>query len=187
MDYVATPANAKLVRALPGIGWVTIAGAPGAAPMMAAPFMTVMGMVCAAASADWDDVLIAPFLGMSELLAEVTENFLSRCADALASLGVLDRTYLFNDDFMNAYEAALAHVPSPSPFAIAAVDMVERTPFATGGSPFVPAVAGAPMIPAAPPRPMVAAVPMVPAVAAIPAVPGTPLIPAYAGRQARGS
>ena len=75
MDYVATPSDAKAVKALPGLGWIIVPGAPGAPQRMAAPFLSLMGTMCQAASADWDDGLLAPMLGLSELLAEVTLPF----------------------------------------------------------------------------------------------------------------
>ena len=41
LDYVATPSNAKLVKALPDLGWVAVPGAPGVLQQVAAPFLAV--------------------------------------------------------------------------------------------------------------------------------------------------
>ena len=71
-------------------------------------------------------------MARSELVLSFTPAACGRMADALASLGVLDRTYSHSQVFLDAYETALARVPSPSPFVITAPDFEELSPFLQG-------------------------------------------------------
>ena len=66
---------------------------------------------------------------------------MSRAADALEGLGLLDKVYQRHSAFLDAWEVALPRVPSPSPFELGAGELSEPSAFLTGGSPFIPAVA----------------------------------------------
>ena len=114
LDYVYVNGGAKIVSALPLLGWVDASAiSPGAS---AAPLLAIAAMVAAAAHAEWTAAPMVALLNLSELLAEPTLAFVGGCADALASLGVLDKVYQHSSDFFDAYELALARAPSPSPF-----------------------------------------------------------------------
>ena len=193
LDYVYTPGGAKIVSAFPTLGWLDASSiSPGA---KAAPCLAIAAVTIPAAHGDWDGAVLQPLLALSELEAAFELNALSRFADALASLGILERAYLDRRAFLDAWEVALARVPSPSPFEILAGEIAVRSPFALAGTPAVPgraailAVAAvAPVVgirAARGPPPVVAVravrgvaavlpVPAVPAVAAVAASPGPP-------------
>ena len=97
LDYVRTDQNSKLVTALPGLGWIDASSVVQGTK--AAPFRAVAAAAAAAAHADWGAAAIQPMLVMTELLALPSVDFVSQCADALASLGVLDKTYKHSEDF----------------------------------------------------------------------------------------
>ena len=165
LDYWATPSSAKLVHAFPGLGWIDSSSAM--VGTRAAPALLVASVTCPAAHGTWGDAISAPIEAMSDLTACFTPAAASRFADTLASLDLLDRHYHHSQDFYEALELLLSAVPSPlptpSPFQLVAGDVAVRSPFLSGGSPAIPAVAGLPAIAAVP------AVIAVPAIAAIPA------------------
>ena len=76
-------------------------------------------MTCCAAFGDWDGAVLRPLLALSELTACFTLAYMSRAADALDGLGLLDKVYLRFNAFLDAWEVALPRVPSPSPFELA--------------------------------------------------------------------
>ena len=132
-----------------------------------------------------------PALALSELLAGFALGFLGSCADAQASLGVLDKVYEHEGDFLDALELALARVPSPSPFEFGPMDLLERTTFLQGGTPAVIGVAGVAAVPPVAPVAGVRAnralgIVGVPAIRARPGVPGVAAVAAVAAVPAVG-
>ena len=168
LDYLATPKAAKLIAAFPNLGWVDSSTAM--AGTSSAPALAIAAVTCPAVNGVWGDATCAPMEAMSELTACFTPAACSRCADAEASLGLLDRVYLHTQDFYDALELLLSAQPSvlptPSPFDFAAGDLEVRSPFLTGGTAATPAV------------PATVAVPAVAAVAGVPARPAQPARPA---------
>ena len=159
LDYVSTPANAAIVKAFPQLGWIdSSASIPNS---RAAPALLLQGILTPAVSAaDWDLGWVQAMLDTSELLAVFEPATLGRLADAFESMGLLSRIYLEYNSLFDFLEPLLAGLPSPSPLDLIAGDIVEHSPYLTGGSPAVIAVAG---------RPAVADVAAVPAVRAVPA------------------
>ena len=189
LDYVHVSKQAKMVTSLPRLGWIDASSV--AAGHVAAPFRSISAAAAAAAFADWDAAAMRPALALSELLAGFELGFLGRCADAQASLGVLDKVYEDEADFLDALELALARMPSPSPFEFGPNDLQERTTFLQGGT---PAVVGVAAQAAVPPVAAVAAVRAnralgvvgVRAVRARPGVPGVAAVAAVAAVPATG-
>merc|ERR1712185_831810 len=66
LDYWACPANAKLVKALPGLGWIDASSVlPG---FQAAPGSSISAAVCMGCHFDWSAPAFQPALQMSELV-----------------------------------------------------------------------------------------------------------------------
>jgi len=145
LDYLSTPAGAKLVFAFPNLGWIDVPGAPG---FKAAPALSIQGVTCCAAFGDWTGPVLAPQLLLSELTTCFSLAYMSRAADALASLGLLDKTFTRDKAFLDDWEVAMPRVPSPSPFEVGANELVVPSPFLQGGAPAVPAQAAVPAVPA---------------------------------------
>jgi len=149
LDYLYTPGGAKIVSAFPTLGWLDASSlSPGA---KAAPCLAIAAVTIPAAHGDWDGAVLQPLLALSELEAAFELIALSRFADALASLGVLDRAYLDRRAFLDAWEVALARAPSPSPFEILAGEIAVLSPFAPAGRPAVPGRAAIPAVAAVAP------------------------------------
>ena len=139
LDYVYAPNGAKLISAFPKLGWIDATSvAPG---LKAAPALAIQGVTCCAAFGDWDGAALRPLLALSELTTSFTLAYMSRAADALEGLGLLDKVYQRHSAFLDAWEVALPRVPSPSPFELGAGELSEPSAFLTGGSPLIPAVA----------------------------------------------
>ena len=112
LDYLSTPGGAKMVSAFPDLGWINVPAAPG---FKAAPALSIQGVTCCAAfSSDWTGPVLAPQLRLSELTACFSLAYMSRAADALASLGLLDKTFTRDRAFFDDWEVAMPRVPSPS-------------------------------------------------------------------------
>ena len=111
LDYVYAASGAKLVSAFPKLGWIDASSvAPGT---KAAPALAVQGVTCCAAFGDWDGAALRPALALSELTASFSLAYMSRAADALDSLGLLDRAHQHFHAFLDTWEVALPRVPSP--------------------------------------------------------------------------
>ena len=111
LDYVYAPSGAKLISAFPKLGWVDASSvAPGC---KAAPALAVQGVTCCSAFGDWDGAALPPALPLSELTASFSPAYMSRAADALDGLGLLDRAHHHLQSFLDALEVALPRVPSP--------------------------------------------------------------------------
>ena len=184
LDYIYAPSGAKLLSAFPKLGWVDASSvAPGC---KAAPALAVQGVTCCSAFGDWDGAALQPALALSELTASFSLAYMSRAADALDGLGLLDRVYHHFQSFLDALEVALPRVPSPSPFELGAGELEELSPFLRGGSPGVAAVApvaavlGRARVPAVRANAArgIVAVAAIPAVVARPAVLGVAAVPA---------
>ena len=82
LDYWACLAAAKIVQALPGLGWKDASAVlPG---QMAAPGLIITAAVCPGAHFDWTAPAFQPVLLLSELLVGFTPASVSRFADGLA-------------------------------------------------------------------------------------------------------
>ena len=72
-------------------------------------------MTCCAAFSDWDSAALRPLAALSELTACFSLAYMSRAADALDGLGLLEKVYLRLDAFLDAWEVALpCHRPRRS-------------------------------------------------------------------------
>ena len=139
LDYIYAASGAKLVTAFPKLGWIDASSvAPGC---KAAPALAVQGVTCCAAYGDWDSAALQPLMALSELTSSFSLVYMSRAADALAGLDLLDRAHKHFHTFLDAWEVALPRVPSPSPFELGAGELEERSPFLQAGTAAVPAVA----------------------------------------------
>ena len=139
LDYIYAASGAKLVSAFPKLGWLDASSvAPGS---KAAPALAVQGVTCCSAFGDWDGAALQPALRQSELTVSFSLAYMSRAADTLDGLGLLDRAHHHFQSFLDTLEVALPRVPSPSPFELGAGDLVELSPFLQGGSPGIAAVA----------------------------------------------
>ena len=113
LDYWACPAAAKMVGALPLLGWRDASSVlPG---QMAAPGLSITAAVCAGAHFDWNAPAFQPTLLTSELLSGFDPAYASRAADALASVGLFDGVaYLRTDQYFAAYASVLPKMPAMS-------------------------------------------------------------------------
>ena len=179
LDYVSTPKIAGVVKAFPDLGWVDSSSVH--AGEVAAPRLSICGMICLPMHyPDWTHPIAVMSLAMSDLTIHPASDYMSRCADTLEDMGLFSVALYHYNDWTAKLIPALAHAPTPSPFALGAGDLLERYTFIT---PAVAAVPGRAAIPAVAARAAVAArggrravaaraaVPAVPAVAAISASP----------------
>jgi hypothetical protein len=127
LDYLTCATAAKLVSAVPSLGWVD-ASSVGIG-MMAAPAQAIASAVAAGVSADWDAAALAADLAQSELLAEFTPAALSGFADAWSMAKVFDRTYTKTSKLFDAQENALPSLPTPSPLELQPGMLEVRTAF----------------------------------------------------------
>ena len=132
--------------AFPSLGWVdSSALVPNT---MAAPALSIANVVCPAMFCDdWDSPVARVVLGLSDVClvcARPSDAFISRCADALPTLGLFFVKITHSEDWLSKLGPGLAAVPAPSPFQLAAGDIVEPTPFLTQA---VAAVPGRPAVP----------------------------------------
>ena len=115
-DYWACPATSKLVRALPGLGWVDASSIlPGC---KAAPGSLITAVAIPGVSFDKTAPGFAAIASLSELVASFDVGEVSRITDVLASFGLFDKTYTNTATYFEAYEALMPKLPSPSPLRL---------------------------------------------------------------------
>jgi hypothetical protein len=173
LDYLAVSAAAGVVRGLPHLGWVdssSVIAATRAAPCLAiAAYVSLPGFL-----EDQGTPAARTIKGLAEVTVVPSLPYLQRCADACESLRLFSVPITRTDVWEDKFSPALARIPHPSPFSIAAGELVEANPFEIPAVAAVAAVAaraavravrgrGAAARPAVPARRAVAAVAAVPA------------------------
>jgi hypothetical protein len=173
LDYIAVSAAAGAVKGLPHLGWVDSSAV--LAGTRAVPCLAISACVCLPAFLeDQGSAAARTIRALSEVTMVPTLAYLQRCADTCESLRMfavpLDNSEVWEDKL----SPALARIPHPSPFALAAGDFVEANPFEIAAIAAVAGVAAQAARRAVPGRRGAAARPAVPgrrAVAAVAAVP----------------
>ena len=126
LDYLAVDASASIVKAFPNIDWKDSSALQ--ANTRAAPLLVLAGLVCLPGHLD---DLAAPaaqtILDLAEVTAIPTITFLERCADTCDSLGLFAVPLDTTIEFKNKLLPALARIPAPSPFRMAAGDLIEAS------------------------------------------------------------
>jgi hypothetical protein len=175
LDYVAVAATAGVVKGLPDLGWKD--SSAQVAGSRAAPLLSIAAQVCLPVFLeDPNSPLARTIRALAEVTVVPTLPLLGRCADTCESLRLFAVPLTRSEVWDDKLAPALARIPHPSPFALAAGEMMEANPFE------IPAVAAVAAVPA---RAAVRAVRGGRGAAARPAVPARRAVAAVAAVPAR--
>jgi hypothetical protein len=128
LDYVAVAATAGVVKGLPDLGWKD--SSAQVAGSRAAPLLSIAAQVCLPVFLeDPNSPLARTIRALSEVTVVPTLLLLGRCADTCESLRLFAVPLTRSEAWDDKLAPALARIPHPSPFALAAGEMVEANPF----------------------------------------------------------